>query len=139
MPTGGDRGYGVVGYRAALRPRRRVRPTVGGLFAALPATCGHDAAGDPICAPHALFIVTATSGVRVEPAPAIGLAATLSLGVDSCPYPFGMVEPASSPTGASEALDDTPPTTSELPTLGFRPTASGRGLQPLWWRTRHAQ
>ncbi len=94
MPTGDDRtyGFGVVGYRAVLRPHRLVRPTVGGLFAALPATCGHDAAGKPSCAPDALFIVAATGGVRIEPVPWLGFAATLSLGVDSYPNPFGMIE-----------------------------------------------
>lgn len=96
MPTGDDRGYGfgVAGYRAVFRPARRVRPTVGGLFAALPATCGHDAAGRPSCAPDPLFILAATGGVRLEPVPWLGVTATLSLGVDSYPNPFGMVEVA---------------------------------------------
>lgn len=94
MPTGDDRGYGfgVLGYRAALRPGRVVRPVVGGLVAALPATCGHDAAGRPDCAADPLFIFAATGGVRVEPVPWLGLSATLALGLDSYPNPFGMIE-----------------------------------------------
>jgi len=94
MPTGDDAGYGfgVLGYRAAFRPHRLVRPVVGALIARLPATCGHDAAGTPTCAPTTLFIFAATGGVRLEPVPWFGVAATLALGVDSFPYPFGMVE-----------------------------------------------
>ncbi len=94
MPTGDDVGYGfgVLGYRAVFRPGELVRPVVGGYVAALPATCTHDDAGDPTCDPTALFIVSATGGLRLEPVPWLGLFALLSLGVDSYPNPFGMVE-----------------------------------------------
>lgn len=94
MPVGDDigHGFGVVGYRAVLRPGRVVRPVLGGYFAGLPATCGHDDQGRPSCTPDNLFIWSATGGVRFEPHPAIGLSALLSLGVDSYPNPFGMVE-----------------------------------------------
>lgn len=94
MPVGDDagHGFGVVGYRAVLRPGRLVRTVVGGYFAGLPATCGHDDQGRPSCTPDNLFIWSATGGVRFEPHPAIGLSALLSLGVDSYPNPFGMVE-----------------------------------------------
>jgi|GEM_PF-3199148 len=94
MPVGDDAGYGfgAVGYRAALRPRRAVRPLVGGLFAALPATCTHDDAGRPRCTSDPLFVLAATGGVRFEPVPWLGLSATLALGLDSYPNPFGMIE-----------------------------------------------
>lgn len=97
MPVGDDvgHGFGVVGYRAVLRPGRVVRPILGGYFAGLPATCGHDAQGRPSCTPDRLFIFSATGGVRIEPRPWIGFSALLSLGLDSYPNPFGMVELAS--------------------------------------------
>lgn len=94
IPVGDDVGhaFGVVGYRAALRPGRVVRPVVGGYFAGLPATCGHDAQGRPSCTPDPLFIFSAMGGVRVEPVPWLGVSGLLSLGMDSYPNPFGMVE-----------------------------------------------
>jgi hypothetical protein len=94
MPNGDDVGhaFGVVGYRAVLRPDRVVRPFLGGLAAGLPATCGHDGAGRPDCTSKALFIFAATGGVRFEPAPWLGLSLALSLGTDTYPNPFGMVE-----------------------------------------------
>lgn len=94
MPVGDDVGYafGVVGYRAALRPGRVVRPIVGAYFAGLPATCGHDDEGRPACTPDRLFIFSATGGIRIEPRAWLGIAALISLGVDSYPNPFGMVE-----------------------------------------------
>lgn len=94
IPTGDDVGYGfgVVGYRAALRPGHVLRPVLGGFLAGLPASCGHDSLGRPSCAPDSLFILSATGGIRVEPVPSIGFSALLSLGVDSYPNPFGMVE-----------------------------------------------
>lgn len=94
MPVGDDagHGFGALGYRAALRPRRVVRPLVGGLFAALPATCAHDDAGNPVCTGDPLFVLAATGGVRFEPAQWFGVSATLALGIDSYPNPFGMIE-----------------------------------------------
>lgn len=94
MPVGDDRrhGFGVLGYRAALRPGHLVRPIVGGLVAGLPATCGHDAMGQPSCTPVHIFIFAANGGVRLEPVPWLGVSALLSLGLDSYPNPFGMVE-----------------------------------------------
>jgi hypothetical protein len=98
MPVGDDigHGFGAVGYRAALRPERLVRPIVGGLVAGLPATCAHDAQGRPRCARPPLFIFAAHGGVRLEPVPWLGFSALLSLGVDTYPNPFGMVELAAS-------------------------------------------
>jgi hypothetical protein len=94
IPVGDDigHGFGVVGYRAALRPGRVVRPILGGFFAGLPATCGHDSLGRPTCTPDNLFIFSTTGGVRIEPTPWLGFSALLSLGLDSYPNPFGMVE-----------------------------------------------
>ncbi len=94
FPTGDDRKYvfGVLGYRAALRPDRVVRPVVGGLVAALPTTCTRDSLGQRTCEQAPLFIFAATGGVRFEPTPWLGLSAMLSLGVDSYPNPFGMAE-----------------------------------------------
>lgn len=94
MPTGDDvhLGFGVVGYRAALRPGKVVRPIFGGLAAAVPETCGHDAQGKPSCERVPLFIFAATAGVRIEPTPWIGLFGEIAFGVDSYPNPFGMIE-----------------------------------------------
>lgn len=94
MPVGDDvgHGFGCAGYRAVLRPQRVVRPLVGGLLAGLPATCGHDAAGRPSCTSTPLFVLAATGGVRLEPVPWLGISAVLSLGLDSYPNPFGMIE-----------------------------------------------
>lgn len=94
FPTGDDRRYafGVVGYRAVFRPDHVVRPVVGGLVAGLPTTCTHDASGSQTCAQTPLFIFAATGGVRFEPTRWLGISAMLSLGVDSYPNPFGMVE-----------------------------------------------
>jgi hypothetical protein len=94
MPNGDDVGhaFGVAGYRAVFRPGRVVRPFLGGLAAGLPATCGHDRAGRPDCTSKALFIFAATGGLRFEPAPWLGLSVGLSLGTDTYPNPFGMVE-----------------------------------------------
>jgi hypothetical protein len=94
MPNGDDVGhaFGVAGYREALRPGRVVRPFFGGLVAGLPATCGHDAEGRPDCSSKALFIFAAAGGVRFEPQPWLGLSVGLSLGTDTFPNPFGMVE-----------------------------------------------
>jgi hypothetical protein len=94
MPVGDDvgHGFGCAGYRAALRPHSVVRPVLGGLLAGLPATCSHDAAGRPTCTSTPLFVLAATGGVRIEPVPWLGLSAILSLGVDSYPNPFGMIE-----------------------------------------------
>jgi hypothetical protein len=94
MPTGDDirLGFGAAGYRALLRPGRVVRPLFGGLFAGLPETCSHDADGQPACVKTPIFIFAATAGVRFEPVPWLGIQTTLSLGLDSYPNPFGMVE-----------------------------------------------
>ena len=61
-------------------------------LAGLPATCAHDGAGRPDCTPTALFIFAANGGVRFEPVPWLGLSLGLSLGTDTYPNPFGMVE-----------------------------------------------
>lgn len=94
MPTGDDvrLGFGAAGYRFVLRPGHVVRPFFGGLFAGLPETCSHDAAGRPTCEKTPIFIFAATGGVRFEPAPWLGVALGLSFGLDSYPNPFGMVE-----------------------------------------------
>ena len=94
MPTGDDVGhaFGVLGYRAVFRPHTVVRPILGGYVVALPATCTHDDAGEPSCTPDAFFVLSATGGVRIEPVPWLGLFALLSLGIDSYPNPFGMIE-----------------------------------------------
>jgi hypothetical protein len=94
MPTGDDvrLGFGVLGYRAALRPGKLVRPVLGGFIAGLPESCVHDAAGDPSCTRDRLFIFSASGGVRFEPAPWLGITTSLALGMDSYPNPFGMVE-----------------------------------------------
>jgi hypothetical protein len=94
MPVGDDvgHGFGCAGYRAALRPHSVVRPVLGGLVAGLPATCGHDALGRPSCTSTPLFVLAATGGVRIEPTPWLGFSAVLSLGLDSYPNPFGMIE-----------------------------------------------
>jgi hypothetical protein len=93
MPTGDDRnlGFGALGYRVVLRPGRVVRPLFGALAAALPETCSHDAAG-PVCTKTPIFIFSATGGLRIEPAPWLGINTSLALGLDSYPNPFGMVE-----------------------------------------------
>ena len=94
MPTGDDvrLGFGAAGYRAVLRPGRVVRPFFGGLFAGLPETCSHDAMGNPACEKTPIFIFAATGGVRFEPVRWLGIALSLSFGLDSYPNPFGMVE-----------------------------------------------
>lgn len=94
MPTGDDQGRGFVcgGYRAVLRPGKLVRPVLGGLIAGLPATCFHDAMRQPSCTATPLFIFAATLGVRFEPTPWLGVASVVTLGNDSYPNPFGMME-----------------------------------------------
>jgi hypothetical protein len=94
FPTGDDRrfAFGVLGYRVAFRPNQIVRPVVGGLIAGLPTTCTHDANHNQNCEQTPLFIFSATAGVRFEPTPWLGISTMLSLGVDSYPNPFGMVE-----------------------------------------------
>ena len=94
MPTGDDvrLGFGAAGYRVVLRPGSVVRPLFGGLFAGLPETCSHDAMGDPTCQRTPIFIFAATGGVRFEPVRWLGVALSLSFGLDSYPNPFGMVE-----------------------------------------------
>lgn len=94
MPTGDDRrlGFGLAGYRAVLRPAHVLRPFLGGYVAGLPESCVHDDAGRPSCTRDRLFIFSAVGGVRVEPVPWVGFSASLSLGVDSYPNPFGMIE-----------------------------------------------
>jgi hypothetical protein len=94
IPVGDDMGlgFGVGGYRAVLRPLRVVRPFFGGLVAGLPQTCTHDSLGHQTCTRDVLFIFAATAGVRFEPAAWFGVSASLSLGLDSYPNPFGMVE-----------------------------------------------
>src|SRR5262245_7438176 len=90
MPTGDDvrLGFGVLGYRAVLRPGRFVRPVFGGFVAGLPESCGHDAAGNPRCTKDRLFILSAIGGVRLEPTPWFGVSTTLALGMDTYPNPF---------------------------------------------------
>jgi hypothetical protein len=94
MPTGDDirLGFGAAGYRAVLRPDHVVRPFFGGLFAGLPETCSHDALGHPSCTKVPIFIFAAVAGVRFEPVKWLGVNVSLALGLDSYPYPFGMVE-----------------------------------------------
>lgn len=94
MPTGDDirLGFGATGYRIVLRPERVVRPFFGGLFAGLPESCTHDAAGNPTCTKVPIFIWSATAGLRIEPVPAVGINLSLSIGIDSYANPFGMVE-----------------------------------------------
>jgi hypothetical protein len=94
MPTGDDirLGFGAAGYRAVLRPDHVVRPFFGGLFAGLPETCSHDALGNPSCTKVPIFIFAAVAGVRFEPVKWLGVNVSLALGLDSYPYPFGMVE-----------------------------------------------
>jgi hypothetical protein len=94
MPNGDYVGqaFGAAGYRWVFRPGRVVRPYVGGLVSGLPKTCGHDDAGRPDCSQKVLFIFSATGGVRFEPEPWLGLSLGLSLGTDTSPNPFGMVE-----------------------------------------------
>jgi hypothetical protein len=94
MPAGDDvrLGFGVFGYRAVLAPGRFVRPVFGGYVAGLPDSCVHDERGNPRCTPTNLWILSASGGVRLEPTRWLGIAAALSLGVDSYPNPFGMIE-----------------------------------------------
>lgn len=94
MPTGDDRGlgFGVLGYRAVLRPGRFVRPLFGGFVAALSESCGHDPSGEPSCTSQNLFIFSTMGGVRLEPAPWVGFWSALALGVDTYPNPFGHIE-----------------------------------------------
>lgn len=94
IPTGDDvgHGFGVGGYRAVLRPGKVVRPLIGGLVAGLPATCTHDAMRQPVCTDTPLFIFAATVGVRFEPEPWLGISSVLTLGNDTYPNPFGMME-----------------------------------------------
>lgn len=101
IPVGDDRryGFGCGGYRVALRPRKIVRPIFGAMVAGLPASCGHDAQGQPQCTAATLFIFAGTAGVRFEPVPWLGIFSALTLGTDSYPNPFGMLE-----LGASLAL-----------------------------------
>lgn len=89
MAVGDDAGlaFAQLGYRAVLRPHAVVRPVIGGYLVALPATCTHTG-----CTPDAFFVIAATGGVRLEPVPWLGVFALLSLGIDSYPNPFGMVE-----------------------------------------------
>jgi hypothetical protein len=101
IPTGDDIGYafGCGGYRVALRQHKLVRPLLGALFAGLPATCSHDEQGNPVCTQDPLFIIAATVGVRIEPKPWLGIFSILTLGTDTYPNPFGMIE-----LGASFAI-----------------------------------
>lgn len=101
MPAGDDvrLGFGLFGYRALLGPGRFVRPLFGGYVAGLPDSCVHDDRGNPSCTPVNLWILSGQGGVRLEPTPWLGISASLSLGVDSYPNPFGMIE-----LGASFAL-----------------------------------
>ena len=94
IPTGDDfhLGFGVAGYRAVFRPNKRVRPFIGGLVAGLPQTCTHDDQGKQTCTPTTLIIFAASGGVRIEPVPWLGIAASLALGSDTHPFPFGMIE-----------------------------------------------
>jgi hypothetical protein len=45
-----------------------------------------------VCTKTPIFIFAATGGLRVEPLPWLGVQLTVSLGLDSYPNPFGMVE-----------------------------------------------
>lgn len=92
--SGDDVGHllGVAGYRLVLRPGHLVRPFVGALVAGLPATCTHDGRGRPSCSGEPLFILSALGGVRLDLWPWLSLAASLLLGADTYPNPFGMVE-----------------------------------------------
>lgn len=94
IPTGDDvgHGFGCGGYRVVLRPGKLVRPLLGGLVAGLPATCTHDALRQPSCTDTPLFIFAATAGVRFEPEPWLGVSSVLTLGTDTYPNPFGMME-----------------------------------------------
>jgi hypothetical protein len=94
MPTGDDvgLGFGVLGYRAVLRPERFARPLLGAFVAGLPETCTHDASGEPTCSSSRLFIASATGGLRLEPTPWLGVSIALAAGVDTYPNPFGMIE-----------------------------------------------
>ncbi len=94
IPTGDDTGLGFIvsGYRVVLRPHKIVRPTFGVLVAGLPETCFHDAARRPSCTDRPLFVFAATAGVRFEPTPWLGISSVLTLGSDSYPNPFGMME-----------------------------------------------
>lgn len=94
--TGDDRrlGFATGGYRYALRPGKLVRPVLGTLVAVIPETCGHDALGNPDCQKKPLFIFAGTAGVRFELSEGFAVAATLTLGTDSYPNPFGMIEGA---------------------------------------------
>ena len=102
--NGWDVGYAIaaVGYRAALRPRRLVRPLVGAFIAGEPATCTGIANGHPVCHPTPLFYFAANGGLRLEPRPWLGFLSTLSIGIDSIGFPFGMIE-----VGVSLALPQT--------------------------------
>lgn len=105
--NGWDVGYtlAAVGYRAALRPRRLVRPLVGALIAGEPATCtGISPTGHPMCSRHPLFYFAANAGLRLEPRPWLGILSTLSIGVDSIGFPFGLID-----FGVSLALPQTEP------------------------------
>jgi len=94
IPTGDDAGLGFAcgGYRVVLRPHKLVRPTFGLLTAGLPQTCTHDARRRPSCTETPLFIFAATAGVRFEPTPWLGISSILTLGTDTYPNPFGMME-----------------------------------------------
>ncbi len=94
MPTGDDAGLGffALGYRVVLRRDRWLRPILGGLGAALPEQCTHDAARRPTCERVPLFVVAATAGLRIEPVRTLGFYAQVALGMDSYPNPFGMAE-----------------------------------------------
>ena len=105
--NGWDVGYAIagVGYRAALRPHRIVRPLVGVLIAGEPATCtGITSTGHPMCSPNPLFYFAANGGLRLEPRPWLGILSTLSIGVDSIGFPFGLID-----LGVSFALPQTEP------------------------------
>jgi hypothetical protein len=94
IPTGDDRGHGAgtIGYRIALRPDKIVRPLFGAVVLGVPQTCGHDAWGRPDCAAPPLFVFAGTVGLRIEPTSWLGLFSVLTIGVDTFPNPFGMVE-----------------------------------------------
>lgn len=93
-------GYAIaaVGYRAALRPRRLVRAFI----AREPATCTGIANGHPMCQRNPLFYFAANVGLRLEPRPCLGFLSTLSIGIDSIGFPFGVIE-----VGVSLALPQT--------------------------------